>query len=200
MDYNNLHLFELINAAPGLGPGALAVATAVANWLIWLIPLAMTLAWVRGDRHARQELLQMLLAALAALWIAKMVSNLWPHPRPFALHLGRQYLPHGNDPGLPSDHVTVFWSLALAAFGTRRFAVWGLPLLTGGLLVGWSRVYLGVHFPFDILAAFPVALAGAAAAYVLRKRARPVFARVVFFYHRLKRQVAAWLARVHHEA
>ncbi len=196
MDYN-LHLFELINAAPGLGSVPLAIATTVADWLIYLIPLAMTVAWIRSDRLARRELFQMLLAVLVALWLAKVASQLWPQPRPFALHLGTQHLPHANDPGMPSDHVTVIWSLACAAFSTRRFAVWGLPLLTAGLLVGWSRVYLGVHFPFDVFAALPVAIAGAAAAYALRRRARPVFARVLLLYDRLERQVAAWWAQVH---
>ena len=191
----NLHLFELINAAPGLGHGHLALAIALADWTIYLVPVAMTLAWVRGDELARRELLQMLLSTLIALWIAQVITHLWPQPRPFALHLGTQYLAHANDPGLPSDHVTVFWSLALAAFGTRRFAVWGLPLLTLGLLVGWSRVYLGVHFPFDVLAAFPVATAGAAAAHALRMSARPTFTWILDLYHRVETHASTLMGR-----
>ena len=191
----NIHLFDLINAAPGLSPVRLAVAVALASWTIWLIPLAMTITWIQGDNLARRDLLQMLLATLIALWIAQVLSHLWPQPRPFALHLGTQFLAHSNDPGLPSDHVTVFWSLALAAFGSRRFGVWGLPLLTVGLLVGWSRVYLGVHFPYDVLAALPVAIGGAAAAHALRKPALPVFERMLHLYHRIEKQVSAMMAR-----
>ena len=110
----------------------MGIAIALADWTIYLIPVAMTVAWVRGDDVARRELLQMLVSTLIALWIAQVITHLWPRPRPFALHLGTQYLAHADDPGLPSDHVTVLWSLALAAFGTKRFAVWGLPLLTLG--------------------------------------------------------------------
>ncbi len=192
----NLHLFELINAAPGLSPARLALAIALAQWTIYLIPLTLAVAWVRGDHVARRDLLQMLMAALIALGIAQIVTHVWPQPRPFALHLGTQYLEHGNDPGLPSDHVTVFWSLAFASLMTRRFAVWAFLLLALGLLVGLSRVYLGVHFPFDILAALPVALVGALAARALREPSRPIVARILWLYDRVAQAALVRLRRV----
>ena len=183
----NLQLFQLINASPGLGAAPLGVVTALAQWLIYLVPITMAVGWVRGDDDVRRDLLQLLMGALLALGIAQIVTQVWPQPRPFALHLGTQYLAHGNDPGLPSDHVTVFWSLALSALSTRRLALWSLPLLVLGLVVGWSRVYLGVHFPYDILGAFPVALAGAAFAQVFRPSMSSVFGKVI--------DLNAWLTR-----
>lgn len=194
----NLHLFALINAPPGLSPLALALATALAQWVIYLVPIALVIAWVRADRSARRDLLQLLLAAAIALALARVVAHVWPQPRPFALHLGTQYLAHGNDPGMPSDHTTLFWSLALAALGLRRYAVWAFPMLAIGLLVGWSRVYLGVHLPWDILAAFPVALGGALAAKTLRPAVRPVAARLLHLYDGLVRRVRAKLRSAHH--
>lgn len=190
---NNLHLFELINAPPGLGPIPLGLATALARWLIYLIPLTLAIAWVRGDRSARRELLHIVLAVVMALSLAQIVAHLWPQPRPFALHAGTQYLAHDNDPGLPSDHVTVFWSVALAALASRQFALWSFPLLTLGLLVGWSRVYLGVHFPFDIAAALPVALAGTLVSLALRGPLRLAFERVLSLYDRCANSLHARL-------
>jgi undecaprenyl-diphosphatase len=190
---NNLHLFELINAPPGLGPLPLGLAVLLARWVIYLIPLVIAFAWVRGDRSARHDLLLIVLAAVLALGFAQIVAHAWPQPRPFALHLGVQYLAHANDAGLPSDHVTVFWSVALAALASQKFALWSLPTLALGLVVGWSRVYLGVHFPFDIAAALPVALAGTAAALVLRAPMRPVFERVLALYDRLANSLHARL-------
>jgi undecaprenyl-diphosphatase len=190
---DNLHLFELINASPGLSPLRLALATTLAQWVIYLLPLGCGLAWFVGDRAARHELLHMLLVVLLALLAAAVVAHGWPQPRPFALHVGTQYLAHADDPGLPSEHVTVFWSLALAALATRRFAVWAFPLMAVGLLVGVSRVYLGIHFPYDVLAAAPDALLAAALGIALRKPLSPVVSRIVVLYDRAARLVAARL-------
>lgn len=182
---NNLHLFELINAPSGLNPLQLGLATALAQWVIYGVPLMMVFVWVRGDHATRRELLQVALAAVLALGLAQLVRYIWPQPRPFALHVGVQYLAHDSDPGLPSDHVTALWGIAFAALGSRRFALWAFPLLALGLLVGWSRVYLGLHFPFDVLAALPVALAGALVAMALRAKLSPAFAWVLSLYDRL---------------
>lgn len=192
---NNVHLFELLNASPRLDPASILLATVVAQWVIYLVALVLAVAWVLGDHASRGDLLHMLTATLLGLVLAEAISHTWPQPRPFALHLGTQYLAHENDAGLPSDHATALWALAVAALGTHRFAVWGLPLLALGLVVGLSRVYLGVHFPFDIVAALPVAVAGALAARALRRPLRPAFERILDLYDRLARAVRAQLHR-----
>lgn len=189
----NLHLFQLINAPPGLSHQQLLWATLLASWLIVLVPITMAVGWVRGDHAARLDLVQMLVAVGLTLLLAQVVTLIWPQPRPFAVHVGTQYLDHGTDPSLPSDHVTVFWTLALASLRSRRFALWGFPLLAVGLVVGWSRIYLGVHFPMDIAAALPVAWAGTMAAGVLRKPLMPLYAGMLSLHDRWLGLLRDWM-------
>ena len=189
---DNAHLFALLNAGPALAPVKLMLTLMLAKWLIVVVPVGLSWAWARGAVAQRSDLLEVLLAPVLGLALALVVSWLWPQPRPFAAHLGTQYLVHADDSGLPSAHVTVFWSLAISALLTRSLAPWGFPLLAVGLAVGWSRVYLGAHFPFDVLAALPVACAGALAAHAVRHRQARLFERLLDYDARLRSAVEQW--------
>ena len=194
----NHHLFELINAAVMPPAWQLGLALVLAEWLIALVPAGMLIAWVRAGNESRRELLNMLLAVVLALALGQVVGHVWPQPRPLALHMGLQLLAHSNDPGLPSDHVTVFWALACSALTTRRYAAWGFALFAAGLAVGWSRVFLGVHFPYDVLAAMPVALAGAWVACALRTATMPLAGSILQAYAKLERVLRASLTKTTH--
>lgn len=82
--------------------------------------------------------------------------SVWWHPRPFMIGLGHSYLQHASDSSFPSDHATVFASVALTMLLHRLWSV-GIATLFAGLVVAWARVFVGVHFPLDMAAAAEVA-------------------------------------------
>ena len=163
------HLFLLINASAHPTHWSTLAAEVVATWLIMLLPPLCVALWLIGSRRERFDLAVALAAVGIALSIAQIIGIAWPHARPFAQHIGHQLLAHEADPGFPSDHAIVFFTLGIALLRSRHWSWIGLPLLAAGTLVGWARVYLGVHFPFDIIGALPVAVVATLLAAMLER-------------------------------
>lgn len=157
MEELNRSLFLLMNADLQSAPAAIGLATLFAEWLIYGIPLLLAGMWLWGRPDDRRVAFTTALSVAFALVCNQVISSGWPHPRPFMIHLGHVFLAHAPEASFPSDHVTVFLTSSMSFFyGGQRKAGAGIVLL--GVLVGFSRVYLGVHFPFDIVGSCAVAL------------------------------------------
>ena len=159
MESWNHRLFAVINSpSPFVDAHLHGVVPFLANGLVWLLPVLLTAIWLRGDQEGISAAVRAGLSALIALSIAAAIGWLWPHPRPFVMHMGRLLVAHAPDASLPSDHLTFWWSITLALAWTRRYHRLGLALAVLGLTIAWARIYAGVHFPADMTAAFSVSL------------------------------------------
>jgi undecaprenyl-diphosphatase len=156
MEELNRSLFLMINASAHPSSGMLFMATVLAEWLIYGVPLLLAGLWLWGGRGNRAAALAAALSVAFALGGNQLVSMHWPHPRPFMIGLGHTFLAHKPEASFPSDHATVFFSLGLALMWASLRKTGALFLLLG-VVVGWARVYLGVHFPLDIVGALLVA-------------------------------------------
>ncbi len=154
----NEQLFLLINAAPGLSSAQLLFAVFIAKGLVYLAPLMLLGVWLTGNEAGRREVLQVIYAVVVALACAWLIRYFFPHPRPFMIGLGQQYLEHEPTSSFPSNHATFLFTVAVACLAGRRLRVLGGWFLLFAFLVGWSRIFLGVHFPFDISGGLILAL------------------------------------------
>ena len=153
----NQSAFLALNAGAQAPAFVIAIARVLANWSIYLAMVLLIYAWVRRGRAVRLALLDATCAALIGLGIAQGITAIWYHPRPFEIGLGRQLLDHAAEASFPSDHATLMFSLAIPMFCRAASRRWGITFLLLGFAVAWSRIYLGVHFPLDMLGAFGVA-------------------------------------------
>jgi membrane-associated phospholipid phosphatase len=104
------------------------------------------------------------------------LKQLFGHPRPFELDDSVR-LHDAEGYGLPSGHsesAVVVWGTIAAEFRKRWMWVVAVSLM---VLIGFSRIYLGVHFPTDVLGGWMVG------------------AVVLLMYIALGRRFEAWLKR-----
>lgn len=154
----NQALFLKINAGTGTAGWLIGAARFIADDLIYLIPVLLAGMWLWGNRDNRSVAVRAFLTAMLGLGLNQIVGALWPHPRPFAIGLGQAWATHVADSSFPSDHMTLFTAIGLSLV-LGRVHLLGWLTLAVGAGVGWARVFLGLHFPFDMLGAVAVAVA-----------------------------------------
>ena len=154
----NLSLFSWINASPEASNTSIHFAIFIANDLLYCMILLFAWFWLRGNYDTKKQILKAFIFTSIAILISQCISHVYYHPRPFVMEVGRTLIYHAPNGSFPSDHMLIFSSIAFSyLFSAQRKL--GIFLLVMAWLVAWSRVYLGVHFPLDMLGAFLMAFA-----------------------------------------
>ncbi|WP_230352008.1 undecaprenyl-diphosphate phosphatase [Lelliottia sp. WAP21] len=166
----NYGLFYLINATPASPEWMIDVATFIAKDLINIVPALVVILWLWGPRKQvsaqRQLVIKVAMALVISMTASWTLGHLFPHDRPFVDHIGYNFLHHSADDSFPSDHGTVIFTFALAFLLWHR--LWsGVVLMAIAAAIAWSRVYLGVHWPLDMLGGLLVGMIGCLSAQIL---------------------------------
>lgn len=151
MNALNLALFQWLAAGSQPTPWVLSVASAFALWGAWLSAAILVVALWR-HRADRAYLCVVAAAAGLASLLSHAIAMQLDVPRPFVLGLAPAYIAHAGRGSLPSTHAAVMFMVALAFLLRPSLRRLGLTLLAVAAATGWARVYVGVHFPLDIVA------------------------------------------------
>ena len=154
----NLSLFSWINASPEASNTSIHFAIFIANDLLYCIILLFAWFWLRGNYDTKKQILKAFIFTSIAILISQCISHVYYHPRPFVMEVGRTLIFHAPNSSFPSDHMLIFSTIAFSYLFSAQRKLGGF-LLIMAWLVAWSRVYLGVHFPLDMLGAFLLAFA-----------------------------------------
>ncbi|WP_217241434.1 phosphatase PAP2 family protein [Streptomyces sp. AC555_RSS877] len=163
-----------------------------------LLAMVLLVVWCwwsvrrRGGEDAASSVAALIWAPLAA-GIAVLVNvpirGFVERPRPFLTHQGLDVLVSGKtDYSFVSDHATITMAMGVGLFvANRKFGFFGLGL---ALLEGFCRIYMGVHYPTDVVGGFAL---GTAVALLLSPVAMALLTPVVKAVERSPR--AGWLVR-----
>ncbi len=123
-------------------------------------PLYLLILWLLYRRQGWKGMLLILGFAVLAVAAADQAANFFKHNMPRLrpghtpslegmVHLvdGRR----GGNYGTVSAHAATVFSVITATIPLVRSHIYTALIITWGLLVCYSRIYLGMHFPLDIL-------------------------------------------------
>ena len=181
-------LFLLLNASAAPNAAVECLAIFAAKFVILIIPLYLVRLWAAGGRRNRLTVLALVLGFAMAIVLSYAIGAVAFRPRPFMVGLGHTLIEHRSNASFPSNHGLAFAVWATVLFLVRRrAAAWVAVAL--GTLVAWSRIYLGIHYPLDMIGAAVIAVPVAMASlWIIDRYGEPALAILEQLQHRLLRR------------
>lgn len=129
--------------------------------------IALSLLLVIPQRTRKAGIAAVLAMAIGALITNVTLKNLVARTRPYEVIEGLRLLiekPH--DYSFPSGHTSASFAAAMVYYrmGPRK---WGIPAVILASLIAFSRLYVGVHYPSDVLGGLLIGVFAAWAAVKL---------------------------------
>lgn len=154
MDWTVFHLLNgSLRGHPLVGD---EIEDFVTFWAVPLFVLATLSLWLLDRPGPSQRWRVACLSGLAAaglgLLVSQVITHFWVRERPFIAHPRETLLlaPPSHEPSFPSDHAVAAFAIAfsVALVAGRRP---GALFLAGATMVGITRVFVGLHYPGDIV-------------------------------------------------
>lgn len=189
-------IFHWLNDATRGNDGGQDAAELFNAWALFLLVGVAGFLWLLarpgGPLRWKLATLSAALSAVIGLGLNALLSHAWYDPRPFVTHPGQTLLliSHPADNGFPSEHATVAFAVAFAVFAYSRRL--GIVLILAAAAIGLDRIFVGVHYPADVLASM---LVGLLSALLVTTVGRPYVTRLVHALSRLTDPIVGVLRR-----
>jgi undecaprenyl-diphosphatase len=158
LDYS---LFFWVNGAAGRNSLLDFIGVLLGQYGIYFFAAFMLVLWFVLPRRAadgRRHLVYGAAAAVVGLLTNYVISHLVYRPRPFVLYPHQVHLlvQHVPDSSFPSDHATAVFAVATALVGSSKWLSRTFWIVA--ILIAIARVFIGVHWPTDVLAGLVIGL------------------------------------------
>lgn len=171
----NTQLFLIINSWAGQNIWLDKFMVFSADWLGYLLIAGVVLYFFK-DRLKYRD---MLIVSLSSAFIARfgfvtLIRYLYYNPRPFMILQDiNTLMNHEAESSFPSGHAAFYFALATGVYLYNKKAGYVYFALAG--LMGFSRIFVGVHWSLDILAGAGLGIAVSLCIYFFSNQARTKF-------------------------
>lgn len=188
LDYQ---IFQWINQFAGKQPILDEMVLLFTKYIgLGLFALFLLLLWFsnKGDQQEnRKTVLLAVIVALIAMGINQIIGSFYFRPRPFAHHVVNLLVDKSIDPSFPSDHATLGFALAFSVWMRNR--KFGSGFFTVALLLAGSRIFVGTHYPMDVLGGAMTSLLALFLVKSQEKRLQPVMDWLIGQYRKVEVRV-----------
>ncbi|KAA6451563.1 undecaprenyl-diphosphatase [Bacillus swezeyi] len=123
----------------------------LAEYMMYILALGLVVYWLTRTTKNRLMVIYGVISFVIAEILGKIAGSLYSNYQPFAeLPHVNQLIEHEIDNSFPSDHTILFFSICFLFFLFYKKTGWLWLVLA--FAVGVSRIWSGVHYPFDVAA------------------------------------------------
>lgn len=149
----DIDLFQIINNFAGQYKFLDLIGIFFAKYLAYILILA-ALVIIFYEKNWRKRLYDFSLITISLLLsrglITQTIRFFYHRPRPYITSSEiLTLIDRTGEASFPSGHATFFFALAVAIYFVRP--KWFYYFLSGAIVMGIARIFVGVHYPIDIL-------------------------------------------------
>jgi len=136
-----------------------ALGVFLAKYLAYFLVIALFLFLFWNLRKYFVMVSGALFSSFLALGLAKLIRMFFKYPRPFVEENVNLVLDHAPTSSFPSGHTSFFFALSCFIYFYNKKA--GILFFTASFLIGLARVFVGIHWPLDVIGGFFVGVLSA---------------------------------------
>ena len=157
----NLEVFRFINNLANQNVVLDKIMIFFSSDVPYIFMAAVALVFILGiaqkNPDYRKIAFSTIVITVINLMINLIIRSIFPVARPFVYNKVNLLVPHDSASSFPSNHATGTMSIAL---GLEKFSKPISVILTIlSIIVGFSRVYVGNHYPADVIGAYIIVYA-----------------------------------------
>lgn len=156
----NLYFFEIINGLAYKSVLMDKMMIGISNYLPYVFMATLVCMYLYGfykeSKILRRTAIDIVTMTIIDMLLSFVIGYIYPEARPFVGHNVNQLIQHVPNSSFPSNHALGTMAIALGLIAPYRTC--GIVFACLAIVVGVSRVYVGVHYPIDILGGFALAL------------------------------------------
>ncbi len=157
----NMYLFRLINNLANKNLALDNTMIFFSKYVPYLFMIVIVAVFIVGiikkKSDYRKVAVNTVVVTVINLILSFIIGGIYYVNRPFVNNKVNLLFPHVKDASFPSDHATGTMSIALGLEKYNKLLSIILTILS--VIVGFSRVYVGHHYPMDVIGAYVIVFA-----------------------------------------
>ena len=146
----NIWVFEKINGIANVSKILDFVGIFFADYFLYILGIILVVLFI-WKRNRLMVISAAISVILSRLIITEIIRYFYHYPRPYVvLEAAKKLIAENQDyASFPSGHAAIFFAIAMAIYFFNKKL--GIVFFVGAVLIGLARIFVGIHWPSDVL-------------------------------------------------